>query len=836
MRAPQIVNSMTIRLFFAILLSLVTAGLACSSTNSPTAKPRAEAGVLDLQSYDLSRQGPVALDGQWEFYYGQFVAPQKFSTPQPHGLLIPVPDSWNHHTFEGKKMRADHFATYRLRIRLPKDTPAGLPLSLRLDTAGTAYTLFINGRHAVSAGKPATSLSESRGTYKVLTLPAMPERGEIELVVHISNYLHRSGGLWFSHHLGTVEQINRMREKGLFADAILLGALFIIGFYHLALFFNRRQELPVLHFGLFCLMVAFRVPFTGEFFLTQLFPDFPLDLQLRLEYTTVYITPVFIISFIAYSYAEKTRKFILYYSRIVALLFFSTVLVFPPFLFTGFIVYHDLYLMTIVVWAFSIMGVAVKRREQNALVSLLLLVLLGAALTNDLLFSMEYIYTTSMLPFGLIVFVFVQAVLLSRKFYHAYRLSENLSATLTVTNRDLTQLKENLEHKVAERTEVLQEKNRELAVAINTRERFLSIMAHDLRSPLVGMARIFEAAATGVMQIERQMIPVMARTVRESVNLLENMLNWALSQKNQLKSFPDNIEALPTVQKIAALFEHIVAEKNITFTLDVPGDLWVHADQSMLETILRNLLGNAMKFTPQRGHIALTAAEHRDSVRFEISDSGAGIDAERLADLFTAQEAHGRKTMPVANEGTGLGLIICKEFVETNSGKIGASSVQGQGSCFWFEIPRGVNMATQRRGSGKADVSAAEKNLARLKALIVEDNAIHLRLVESVFVELGISAEMVGDGQAAWELLQSEPFDFVLLDGKLPVLDGFALAEKISTLNKRPMVIFHSSFSEQEILSRVSQNYFDATIPKPLSKEALVKVLSAQPPRERWPG
>lgn len=127
--------------------------------------------------------------------------------------------------------------------------------------------------------------------------------------------------------------------------------------------------------------------------------------------------------------------------------------------------------MTIVVWAFSTMGVAVWRREENALVSLLLLVLLGATMTNDLLFSMEYIYTMSMLPFGLIVFVFVQAVFLSRKFYHAYRLSENLSATLTATNRDLTQLKESLEHKVEERTEVLQEKNRELAVAINTRRK-----------------------------------------------------------------------------------------------------------------------------------------------------------------------------------------------------------------------------------------------------------------------------------------------------------------------------------------------------------------------------
>lgn len=812
---------MTIRFFSATLLAIVIeAGIGCR--REVVTKPTAQGGVLDLQNYDFARQGVVALDGQWEFYYGQFIAPQKFHERlAPKGMFLPVPDSWNHHTLDGKKMRADHYATYRLRIRLPIKVQPDFPLSLRLDTAGTAYTLFVNGSPLVSAGQPATSPAESRGSYKVITVPMRAVRSEIELIFHISNYLHRSGGLWFSHHLGTVEQINRMREKGLFADAILLGALFIIGFYHLALFFNRRQERPVLHFGLFCLMVAFRVPFTGEFFLTQLFPDFPLSLQLRLEYTTVYITPVFIISFIAYSYAERTRKFIIYFSRIVALLFFVSVLLFPPLVFTQFILYHDIYLVFIVIWTLSTMAIAVRQRERNALISLLLILLLGATLTNDLLFSMEYIYTTSMLPFGLIVFVFVQAVLLSRQFYHAYRLSENLSATLTVTNRDLTQLKESLEHKVAERTEVLEEKNRELAVAINTRERFLSIMAHDLRSPLLGMARIFEAATTGVMQIEKQMVPVLARTVRESVNLLENMLNWALSQKNQLKIFPDDIQVLPMAEKIAGLFEHIVTEKDICFSLVVPSALWVHADRSMLETVLRNLLANAMKFTPRGGEISLAAFSRGDSVRFEVSDNGTGIGASRLAHLFTSADFVAKSTVPATNEGTGLGLIICKEFVETNGGTIGAESAEGQGSLFWFELPFGVNPGRR----AEVDVSAAESHLSQLKTLVVEDNAIHLRLVEAVLAELGISAEMVGDGGSAWQLLEKQKFDFVLLDGNLPVIDGFALAERISKLNPRPVVIFHSSFSEQEIVGRVSPEHFDAILPKPLGKDALLRVL-----------
>ena len=235
-----------------------------------------------------------------------------------------------------------------------------------------------------------------------------------------------------------------------------------------------------------------------------------------------------------------------------------------------------------------------------------------------------------------------------------------------------------------------------------------------------------------------------------------------------------------------------------------------------------------MKFTPQGGQISLSASENGDFIRFEISDSGAGIEAGRLASLFASAEFAAKTQMPAANEGTGLGLIICKDFVETNGGKIGVQSAKGQGSCFWFEIPCGV-----RPGRDEADVLAAERNLSRLKALVVEDNAIHLSLVEAILVELGISAEMVGDGQQAWDMLQTEHFDFVLLDGKLPVLDGFALAGKISTLNKGSAVIFHSSFSEQEILDRVSREHFDAILPKPLSKEALVRVISALPPRQR---
>lgn len=775
-------------------------------------KPLAERGVLDLTHYDFAAEGPVALDGRWDFHYGKFIAPNTFSSAVKPDAFIPVPDSWNHHGFA-----AAGFATYRLKIQLPAQH-AGEILGLRLDTAGTAYTLFANGRQIVSVGKPAASAEESRGSYKVVVLPVQAVRGELELVFHISNYFHRSGGLWFSHKLGTPEQIRQLRENGLLGDFVLLGALFIIGFYHISLFLNRRREIAVLHFGLFCLIVASRVPITGEFFLTQLFPNFPLPWQLRLEYATIFIAPVFFVAFLAHTFAEKTRRFIIYYSRIVPALFLSTLFFLEPIGFTSLISWFYIFLGTCVIWALAVLFTAVARREENALASLLPFLILGATLVNDVLFSLEYIYTTTILPYGLIFFVFVQAVLLSRKFYHAFNLSEKLSQTLTATNRDLTELKDSLEQKVEERTEILQEKNRELAQAINTREKFLSIMAHDLRSPMIGMARVFDAAMDGSVRLEGKMVRTLAKTTHESVNLLENMLNWALSQKNELKMFPDDIDLQKIFGKVANLFEHLAAEKNIRLAPDLEQNLWVHADAGMIETVLRNLIGNAFKFTPAGGEIGVAARLSGDWVRVEIADSGRGIPEDKLPTLFAPLQAAARPAMPGSTpEGTGLGLVISKEFIEANGGAIGVFNRSHGGCCFWFEIPRGI-------GSGE-DASAADQNLTGLRALIVEDNTLHLRLTEDAVAGLGISAEMASDGYAAWEILQKQNFDFIILDVQLPGIDGFTLAEKIATLPVKPLVIFHSSFSEVEIRQRTAAEHYSAILPKPLDMEALATTL-----------
>lgn len=786
----------------------MAAGCAIYCAQPRVAFPKAERGVLDLSNYDMASAGPCALDGTWEFYYRRFIAPGGFAAAVPD-LYIPVPDSWNHHGFA-----AAGLATYRLRVRLGEKRSPDELLSLRLDTVGTAYKLFVNGRIAAVVGKPTETAAHSVGSYKVLTIPIRAVGSELELVFHVSNYWHRSGGLWFSHRLGTPQQITRLREKGLLSDFFFLGALFIIGFYHVSLYFNRRREVDVLHFGLFCIMIAIRVPFTGEFFLTQLWPDFPLDVQLRLEYATIYLTPVFFISFLALNYAQKTRRFVLYCVSIVSGLFLTTVFLLPPLVFTGLVVWYYCFLAACVFWGLGVVLAAVARREPNALASLPPFLVLGATLVNDILFSLEYVYTASLLPYGLMFFVFVQAVLLSRKFYHAFQLAENLSASLLTTNRDLTDLKDSLEQKVADRTEVLSEKNQQLAEAISTREKFLSILAHDLRSPMVGMARVLDAARDGTVALEEKLLRTLAKTTHESVDLLENMLNWALSRKHELTAYPDDIDLGRLFGKIADLYAHTLAEKNIRLTASLGDSPWVHADPGMLEMVLRNLLANAVKFTPAGGQITVTAQRRAGSLRVEIADTGPGISSETLGNLFAPQAF--KTTRRGAHPGSGLGLVICKEFVEANGGTIGAYNLTGKGCCLWFELPP---------GEASREETIRPEVFSGLKALIVEDNALHRRLIEEVVVGLGISVDLASDGAAAWEILQRQNFDFVVLDVQLPGLDGFALADKIAKRQTRPRVIFHSSYPAAQIRSGATPGCVDAILAKPLERDALAATL-----------
>ena len=231
-------------------------------------EPRAVNGVVNLRGWDFRTQGPVVLDGEWEFYWQQHLSPADFapasSAPQPR--YIDVPGFWNGYRLDGARLPGTGYATYRLTVLLD---PPEASLALKLEEVSTAFTLYIGEKPAAFVGLAG----RTQATTVPRQLPALaafqPESDRIEILLQVSNFHHRRGGVWDLITLAPENQARRLNEIQRSYDFFVLGAIFSIAAYHLILFAVRRKFRPTLYFGIVCLLVALRLLTTDERHLLQ---------------------------------------------------------------------------------------------------------------------------------------------------------------------------------------------------------------------------------------------------------------------------------------------------------------------------------------------------------------------------------------------------------------------------------------------------------------------------------------------------------------------------------------------------------------------------------------
>jgi signal transduction histidine kinase len=232
--------------------------------------------------------------------------------------------------------------------------------------------------------------------------------------------------------------------------------------------------------------------------------------------------------------------------------------------------------------------------------------------------------------------------------------------------------------------------NTELVEINAVKDKFFSIISHDLRSPLGGLMGILEILEDGYGSMEddeiREIITEAASSSKLAFNLMENLLEWSRIQTGKIPYEPEKIEILPMLQKIESLFIQNLKNKEIEFIIDVELGISVYADIKMTETILRNLISNAIKFTNIKGIITASAELKEKFVILKISDTGVGIDPKDLPKMFKTDVSF--TTKGTAKEtGTGLGLILCRELVERQGGEIWVESRKNIGTAFYFKLP-----------------------------------------------------------------------------------------------------------------------------------------------------
>lgn len=236
----------------------------------------------------------------------------------------------------------------------------------------------------------------------------------------------------------------------------------------------------------------------------------------------------------------------------------------------------------------------------------------------------------------------------------------------------------------------LKESQKELSTSNKTKDRFISILAHDLRNPLHNiMGQSFLLSSSYLKLGEKDRIKF-AKEINISTNhlnrLLDNLLEWARSQSKRIEFSPKIFDLRNVVQNVETVLNNLANEKSITIENKVPHALTIYADQAMIETIIRNIVSNSIKFTNANGLITIESFCEGNEIVTKITDNGIGISEENLSKIFKLD--HNLKTKGTKNEsGTGLGLIICKEFTDLHKGRIWVESKPGKGTSFFFTIP-----------------------------------------------------------------------------------------------------------------------------------------------------
>lgn len=245
------------------------------------------------------------------------------------------------------------------------------------------------------------------------------------------------------------------------------------------------------------------------------------------------------------------------------------------------------------------------------------------------------------------------------------------------------------EYKKAE--DSLKDSSEKLKVLNSTKDKFFSIIAHDLRSPFQSLLSSSELLATETESLSQEEIILFSKGLNDNLKnlyeLLKNLLNWSLLQRNMLEYKPEDVDLFGLVDKKMEMLKQSALMKNISITNNIDEGTLVFADVNMVRSVFQNLLINAIKFTQSEGQVIVSAKEKGGFVEVCVQDSGMGIEPEKSSELFnfntiyTTQGTDGEK-------GTGLGLPLCKEFVERNGGKIWVESEIGKGSRFTFTLPK----------------------------------------------------------------------------------------------------------------------------------------------------
>ncbi|MCC5912701.1 MAG: diguanylate cyclase [Clostridiaceae bacterium] len=468
------------RVLKLVIIGIVVIGTltGCTYRDFNTPAPRAANGILDLTEWKLGGD-LVPLDGQWEFYWNQLLDPKDFNNAYgKESTFINLPRAWNGYQVDNKVLSGDGYATYRLIIKTENNNKA---LGMRVPRILTSYKMWINEEPIASAGTVSKEKNEMIPQYLPQVVIFEPEGDQIEVVIQVANYKHRSGGILESLRLGEAAQVLDFRYKDIAYELFLFGSLLIMGLYHLALFVFRKKDLSPLYFGVFCIFVAARTLLVGQIFFCYLFPNFSWEITHKVKTLSFYLGVHIFVMFFKSLFPEIISNKALKISQGVGVTFGLLVLFTPVRIFTRFNGIFQIFALGIIAYMiYVIVKILWKNEIGGKLIAVGALVLIITSI-NDIIFLSTWmsdhdhhlpraiIQKENLTAFGQLIFVLTHSLALGKKFSNSLVKEEEIASYQKELNENLEQLikdrtreLEISNNKIQQKSSELQEANRVL--------------------------------------------------------------------------------------------------------------------------------------------------------------------------------------------------------------------------------------------------------------------------------------------------------------------------------------------------------------------------------------
>jgi len=666
------------------------------TTSASHAQKKVENGVLDIR-YEQFRDKIIKLNGEWEFYWNEHLSPSDFAddslpTPDMYGT---VPSYWINYADEIPEIRNTGYATYRMNILFPENIREIL---FDIPVFDSAFEIYIDGTFAGGNGLAGKSEQETKPVYDPFTYEHSIKNDTVEIIINVSNYHHRRGGFWMPIRIGTPEIMTSNLERQDALSDISAGILlsFIVFFLLFSLIF--KGDYSMLFFSLSTLGILLRSASTGSFLIIT-FVNISWTSLIRMEYTGSFIALIFTAWYFHSIFPDKYFKII---STIITVLFtLGILLVFTsPVIIFAYTIKIFIPVAIVVLLYYGVKSIIslLKARITGILNTIGFVVLLIGAI-NDITLSGSntFLFSNYILPFATILFIFMQVVILINRWVSSFSHEKNLLTELEYVNQNLEMIvKERTSELTDQKNELerqkeeIELKNEELETNIHTKNRVFSIIADDLKTPIVNLAMLIE----NILNIsdEEKRISLkdeISKQVDFTINLIENLIIWGRGQQKQVDYRPGRWNVTDIVLECFNLMNTQAEMKYTQLSYSHRGSPFAWCDRYLLSVILRNLLSNAIKFTPERGSIEVTVEEIADVnpyVKVAVKDTGVGMDQETLENLERNRITESTKGTR-GEKGTGLGLQLCFHLISINRGSMQIESKKGEGTIISFTLP-----------------------------------------------------------------------------------------------------------------------------------------------------